>query len=231
MDPVKDDLEDLQDSRTAGVGRKRDLEEYSPQQDAANGSSDEDTMRSRKRAKQDQEVLRTTPAEDQVLLNISSAVQNEMPDPNPVEEPPASLPPPAQSSWNQGVLGGLRTSFGSRMKSFGQSQATVSPVKTLAVETPADEVTMILQSPATEDIVESAVSQPLRISEDINRSDAAQQPKVEASASPAIKLQSSETGERAQHAVIGVQPDFPAGSSQRIPREEEAEIRVVGRGS
>jgi len=225
MDPINDDLEDLQDSRTAGVGRKRDLEEYYPQRDAANGSSDEDTMRSRKRVKQDQEALRTTPAEDQALLNIPLAVQNEMPEPNPVEEPTVSLPTPAQSSWNQGVQGGLRTSFGSRMKSFGQSRATVSSVRSLAVETPADDVTMNLQSPATKDIVESAVSQPLRISDDITGSDTAQQPEFEASASPTIKLQSSETGERAQPAV-GVQPDFPAGSSQRIPREEQAQIGV-----
>jgi len=71
--------EDTADSRTLGVGRKRDLQDATQSQDGEPAreydSSDEEQQRSRKRAKHSQESSNATGSEDGIIINTASPLQ------------------------------------------------------------------------------------------------------------------------------------------------------------
>lgn len=105
--------DEAEDSRTSGVGRKRDLQELMVQDDTGVSSKEDSQQRSHKRAKQDLESLGHLAIEDVVALDASSsaAVEPSSPSQN-VPRPASQATQP--TSWNTSVQGGLRTSFGSK---------------------------------------------------------------------------------------------------------------------
>jgi hypothetical protein len=117
MDNLQDEMAD---SRTLGVGRKRDFTEATNYEESmyVEDSSDEGSFeRSRKRVKEAHELPHATVHEDGILINSASPLRVK---PHPGEEaktlsvPPNELPTSAgvpSMTWNSGVQSGLRTSF------------------------------------------------------------------------------------------------------------------------
>jgi hypothetical protein len=115
MDALQGEMED---SRTSEVGRKRELAEFAPPQDASSDSEDS-VQRSHKRAKQDHAVAGSEHVADEIIINMSSESLAPLP-PTEMPQIPSTrqqtIATPPLPTWNKGVRlqSGLRTSFGSR---------------------------------------------------------------------------------------------------------------------
>lgn len=113
--------DEAEDSRTSAVGRKRGLEAH---QDP-DVSLDEDSMqRIRKRAKQDYGPLNGLESEDGMSLDVPSSLAMVEPSASNRNDQIRTSPVmeynlthlPQSTSWNKGVQGGLRISFGSKAR-------------------------------------------------------------------------------------------------------------------
>ncbi|KAG0646371.1 Arginine methyltransferase-interacting RING finger 2 [Hyphodiscus hymeniophilus] len=104
--------EEMEDSRTSAVGRKRNLEEIQdPEQILLRNSSQEyDEQRGAKRVKEDDQQPESVVAEDGVTSNTESP--STLPTESQIQ--PITAAPLRPAVWNKGVQSGLRTSFGSR---------------------------------------------------------------------------------------------------------------------
>jgi hypothetical protein len=119
----------MEDSRTSEVGRKRELAEFAPPQDASSDSEDS-VQRSHKRAKQDHAAAGSEHVADEIIINMSSESlahlpPTEMPQIPSTEQQTIATPP--LLTWNKGVRlqSGLRTSFGSRGPVLTRASAPV----------------------------------------------------------------------------------------------------------
>ncbi|ESZ94467.1 hypothetical protein SBOR_5185 [Sclerotinia borealis F-4128] len=116
--------EDVTDSRSNVVGRKRALHTSSEQGReviSIDSSSDESLKQPRKRAKQDTETAATYYAQAEVDLT-SSPLQDE---PARAVKSGANIGQPV--AWNQGVQNGLRTSFQRKQPSSSQNSSFKQP--------------------------------------------------------------------------------------------------------
>ncbi|QSZ32828.1 hypothetical protein DSL72_002408 [Monilinia vaccinii-corymbosi] len=117
--------EDAADSRSSVAGRKRALHTYSEEGReivSIDSSSDESAKQPRKRAKQQ---VAEAPAVASVRVGpdlTSSLLQN-----GPAEAAPVETNVGRPVVWNQGVQGGLRTSFQSKKPSSSQKQSDPGP--------------------------------------------------------------------------------------------------------
>lgn len=116
--------EEMDDSRTSAVGRKRNLGEIQDQDQviSRHSSLEPDAQRASKRVKEYDESLEDSVVEGGIIINTGS--------PSPVAsllptETSPTLPTiaaaPRTGTWNRGVQSGLRTSFGSRLKAQPKS--------------------------------------------------------------------------------------------------------------
>ncbi|KAI9643830.1 hypothetical protein NHQ30_007181 [Ciborinia camelliae] len=111
-------LEDVADSRSNVVGRKRVLHTSSEQDReviAIDSSSDESAKQPRKRARQNIEISSTESVKVEVDLTSSPLAEKSA----GIVKPGASIGQPV--AWNQGVQTGLRTSFQSKKPSSPQN--------------------------------------------------------------------------------------------------------------
>lgn len=111
--------EEMDDSRTSSVGRKRNLEEIQDQgqeQSSLRPSSEDNAQRATKRVKEDDEPLEDGSVED-ALTNTASLLSAASPSLASEASPtqPIIAAPPRAGAWNKGVQSGLRTSFGNRV--------------------------------------------------------------------------------------------------------------------
>lgn len=127
--------DEAEDSRTSGVGRKRDLQGLMMQEDTGASYDEESTQqRSHKRAKQDLEISGHTSNEREIILDTSSPLMVEPAPPShddSIQISNAMEPIVRQSSqrtsWNKPVQGGLRTSFGSKAQVKAKVKSSVFP--------------------------------------------------------------------------------------------------------
>ena len=110
MTPLEDEEED---SRTSGVGRKRNLGELTMQEDTNFLAEEQSPQRSHKRTRQILEPAAHVAIEDGMALGATaSAVEQPSSSTESVIHPSSEAIQP--TSWNKRVQGGLRTSFGSK---------------------------------------------------------------------------------------------------------------------
>ncbi|KAM3082571.1 hypothetical protein ACMFMF_002229 [Clarireedia jacksonii] len=128
--------EDMSDSRSSVVGRKRALQTSSERDQGAitiDSSSDESDTQLRKRIRKDEDQEAEATAD--AVKSLSSSPQDQPA--NNVDTEPSELSPlPAQGNlglpgaWNQGVQSGLRTSFGKKITK--KQTGTLGQYKVLA---------------------------------------------------------------------------------------------------
>ena len=116
--------EEMEDSRSSAVGRKRNLDDLQTKDSARlrHSSSESDVQNSSKRLKSQVEQVEDAFIEDGLNINTPS-----VPSPSLHSETlPTAAIPPRPVAWNKGVQSGLRTSFGSRVKAYPKP-AVASP--------------------------------------------------------------------------------------------------------